>query len=54
LIWCIGLKQSGRRGFELHGSLHMRFRAASDENPLEQAVAELRRVRFERVFARIE
>jgi hypothetical protein len=54
LIRCIGLKECGSWGFELHGSLHTRFRAAGDENPLDQAVAELRRVRFERVLARIK
>jgi hypothetical protein len=54
LIRRSGLKQCGSWGFELHGSLHTRFHASGDENPLEAALSELRRVRFERVLARIE
>jgi hypothetical protein len=54
LIRSSGLKQCGRRWFEPDGSLHARFHASGDENPLEAALSKLRRVRFESVLARIE
>jgi hypothetical protein len=54
LIRPSGLKQCGRRGFEPDGSLHACFHASVDENPFEPALSELRRVRFQRVLARIE
>ena len=46
---------AGRRhGLKAQGGLHARFVPAGYENSVELAVAELRRVRLERVFARIE